>query len=78
MPEISVNIDSFICPKSKRSPEDFLFTFGSNAEGKNFLNLFFGFEVGSFLHGNFTEGVDIHSGVGKVNLFVFDFDLGIG
>ena len=77
VPKVRVNVDGFIGSKSKRSPENFLFAFGSYAHGYDFLDMFFGFEVGSFLHGNFTEGIDVHSGVRKVDLFIFDFDLGI-
>ena len=48
---------------------------GSNGKSYDLFDDFFGFQVSSFLHCDFTEGIDIHSGVGKFHSIVFDFDL---
>lgn len=49
--------------------------FGADAESDDLLDYFFFFKVRSFLHGDFTERVDVHASVGEVDVVVFDFDL---
>lgn len=72
--EIGVDINGFVSTEGERCPEYFFLSFWSDTDGDNFFDCFFGFKIGSLLHGDFAEGVDIHSGVGEVNGVVFDFD----
>lgn len=72
--KIRVDINGLISAEGKRSPKDFFLTFGSNTECDNLLYGLFGFQICSLLHSDLTERVDVHSGVGKVNGIVFDFD----
>jgi hypothetical protein len=72
--KISIDIDGFISTDGKWSPKNFLLTLWAYAHGHNFLDNFFSLEVGSLLHGDFTEGVDVQSGVGKVNIVILDLN----
>ena len=49
--------------------------FGSNTKSNDFLDVFAFFKISSFLHGDFTEGVDVHTCVGEVDCVVLYFDL---
>ena len=73
--QISVNVDSFISTDSKRSPQYFFLSFRSNTEGYNFFDNLFGFEIGSLLHGDLAERIDVHSGIGKVYGVVLNLNL---
>ena len=72
--KIRVDINGLISAEGKRGPENLFLAFGPDTECDNLLYSLFGFEICSLLHSDLAEWVDVHSGVGKINRVVFDFD----
>lgn len=50
----------------------------TDAQRDDLLHKFLLLEIGSLLHGDLAEGVNIHPGVGQVDSVIFDLDLNEG